>query len=119
MLAEMARSGLPSIGDLAWGSHFCQFYRTTDDLASSLVPFFKAGLDNNEQCLWVTYEPFGCDQAQAALRAAAPDLDLRLKSGQIEIIDFRDWYTRGGEHDVEAVLEDWLRRKDEALARGY
>jgi PAS domain S-box-containing protein len=119
MLMETTRSGLAAVGEVPWGTHFCQFYRTADDLADALVPFFRAGLDNNEQCIWVTCEPLSTEEARAALTRAAPDLDERLQSGQVEILDFGDWYLRGGEQDVDAVLNKWIARKEEALARGY
>lgn len=42
------------MGELAWGAHFCHLYQTRQDLIDTLVPFFAAGLANNEQCLWIT-----------------------------------------------------------------
>ncbi len=120
MLLEKTRTGLPEIGEVPWGSHFCQFYQTPEELAGALVPFFKAGLENNEQCIWVTSEPFRADAACAALLAVMPDLDDRLRSGQIEIIDHDEWYLRAGAgQDLDAVLNDWISRKERALANGY
>src|SRR5207245_6405722 len=40
-------TGIQGVGKIAWGSHFCNFYDNQIDLADCLVPFFKAGLDNN------------------------------------------------------------------------
>jgi len=119
MRTDMARSGLPALGEIPWGSHFCQFYHTPEELADALVPFFRAGLESNEQCIWVTSAPFTVDDARSALRAVLPDLDQRLASRQIEILDFSDWYVRDGKHDIDAVLEDWIARKEQALARGF
>jgi hypothetical protein len=48
--SKATRSGLPILGDLFWGSHFCHFYETTSGLADCLVPYFKAGLDSGEAC---------------------------------------------------------------------
>ena len=47
-------SGIAAVGDVPWGTHFCQFYRTESDLADTLVPYFEAGLRNDESCLWIT-----------------------------------------------------------------
>ena len=44
----MRRTGIETIGDIPWGSHFCQFYRTRQDLTDILVPYFKQGLQDNE-----------------------------------------------------------------------
>lgn len=112
-------SGLPCVGRVPWGTHFCQFYENGTDLLDTLVPYFKAGLDNNECCLWVADEPLGAEAATSALRAAVPDLDNRIRQGQIEIIDHRDWYSRKGRFDADEVFHAWISRKEEALARGY
>jgi signal transduction histidine kinase len=111
-------SGIPAIGDIPWGSHFCNFYATAEDLADSLVPFFKAGIEHNDKCLWVTSAPFGMEDAKAALRNAVPRLEEYIQEGRIDIIDHREWYLRNGETSADAVLQGWVDRKEEALARG-
>lgn len=113
-------SGIEAVGAVQWGAHFCQFYETADDLVDTLVPFFKAGLDNNERCMWVTANPLRASDATDALRAAVPDLDRRLSRGQIEIIDHDRWYqTQKGKAGADEVILGWTQRKDEALAQGY
>ena len=57
MNKSLRHSGIDIIGDVPWGTHFCQFYQTKEDLMDILVPFFKAGLENNEFCIWVMSEP--------------------------------------------------------------
>jgi len=54
---EIRNSGIDVIGSVPWGTHFCQFYQTKQDLIDILVPYFKTGLENNEFCMWVTSEP--------------------------------------------------------------
>jgi PAS domain S-box-containing protein len=118
--SEPRQSGIDIIGDIAWGSHFCQFYQTKQDLIDMLVPYFKAGLESNEFCIWVTAEPLGVDEATLALRAALPDLDHRLADGQIEIIPYTDWYVDAkGVFDGDRVLNGWMEKLDAALANGY
>lgn len=119
--AQLARtpSGLPFVGDLVWGEHFCQFYETAEDLRDCLIPYFKTGLDNNEKCLWVASEPFGKMEALAALRAAVANADAAIARGQIEVIDHTEWYLRQGPVSPEDLPRTWLGRVDEALAEGY
>ncbi|NOK08747.1 MEDS domain-containing protein [Corallococcus exercitus] len=119
MTLPLRPSGIPAVGDLPWGSHFCQFYGDREDLVDSLVPFFKAGLENNEHCLWVTSEPFGATDARTMLRNAVPDLDQRMSRGQIEIIDHRDWYMQSGGKGPDEVLQGWVDRHGRALVQGY
>jgi signal transduction histidine kinase len=112
-------SGIPAIGDIPWGSHFCNFYATAEDLADSLVPFFKAGLEHNDKCLWVTSQPFGVEDAKAALRNAVPRLEAYLQEGRIDIVDHREWYLRSGKANADEVLRGWVHRKEQALAQGH
>ena len=72
---NLRNSGIDIIGDVPWGTHFCQFYQTKKDLVDILVPYFKAGLENNEFCFWVTSQPLEVEDAIKALRKAVPDLD--------------------------------------------
>jgi len=118
-MSDLANTGIPAVGSIPWGSHFCQFYETADDLVDTLVPYFKAGLDANEQCMWVTSPPLRAHEALDALRNAVPDADARLKKGQIEIVDHGDWYLRTGKLGADEVIAGWIQRKEQALARGY
>jgi signal transduction histidine kinase len=118
-MTAMRPSGLEAVGALPWGAHFCQFYGEREDLVDSLVPFFKAGLDHNEKCLWVTSEPLRAEDARTALRNAVPDLDARVRSEQIEIIDHHEWYLRTGKADADGTLRGWVHREEQALADGF
>lgn len=119
MTPETSPSGLPSVGPLSWGSHFCQFYSHREDLIESLVPYFQAGLRQHERCLWITSQPFGVEDARSALRSAAPEVDTCIMRGQLEIIDHRDWYLRTHQVDTDTMLEQWVRSCSQALADGY
>lgn len=101
------------------GNHYSHFYEGPDDLAEAVVPFIASGVRNNEQCLWVTAEPFGLDDATAALGALVPDLEWRMAQGQVEIVAHDQWYTSGGSFNVRSVIDGWLERERIALARGY
>ena len=121
MIAEelLKDSGIDVIGGVPWGTHFCQFYQSGEDLLSILVPYFKAGLEKNEYCMWVTSEPVGELEAKHALRAAVPDLARYLESGQLEILPHTDWYLKGGTFDSQRVLDGWVNRLNAAVAKGY
>lgn len=112
-------SGLPSVPHLEWGSHLAHFFADGSELRDVLVPFFKAGLDNNERCLWVTGQAFNADDARAALRAAVPDLDKRERAKQIEIADSSAWYASGALPRPHDLVDKLLRRGEDALASGY
>ena len=113
------RSGIEVIGDVPWGTHFCQFYEISQDLIDILVPYFREGLKSNEFCMWVTAEPFQVEQAATALRTAVPDLDDRIGKGQIEILDYSQWYTKSGKIRTAEVLQGWVDKLTAAQNRGY
>ena len=64
MEKELRKSGVDVIGYVPWGTHLCLFYQTAEDLIDILVPYFKAGLRNNEFCLWITSEPLNKEVAE-------------------------------------------------------
>jgi signal transduction histidine kinase len=119
MQAVLRPSGLSAVGTLAWGTHFCEFYGDGNDLADSLVPYFKAGIDAHEKCLWVTSAPLRAEDATSALRAAVPDLDARIARNQVEILDHDAWYTKTGRADAEGTLRGWVEREEQALSEGF
>ena len=96
MEEKLRKSGIDIIGDVPWGTHICQFYQTKQDLIDILVPYFKAGLENNEFCMWITSQPLEVNEAKEALRKATPDFDHYLEKGQIEIIPYTYWYFNEG-----------------------
>jgi len=119
MNEKLRKSGIDIIGDLPWGAHFCQFYRTKEDLTETLVPYFKAGLENNEFCLWIAAYPLDAEEAKEALRKAIPDFDMYLENGQIEIIPYTDWYIKESVFVSERVLNSWVEKLNQAQKSGY
>jgi hypothetical protein len=79
MQDQMRRAGIDNVGDVPWGTHFCQFYQTKEDLFDVLVPYFKAGLETNEFCMWVTAEPLNVEDV---IQSMTRDARLRKLFGQ-------------------------------------
>lgn len=118
MTAELRKSGIGVVGDKPWGTHFCHFYETRDDLLDTLVPYFKAGLEGEELCVWVVSEPLTEREAEDALRQALPDLDWHLAEHHLEIVGAREWYLDGGTFEIDRVTRAWAQKLDRALADG-
>ncbi|TWA98411.1 MEDS domain-containing protein [Bradyrhizobium stylosanthis] len=118
-MSDHAPTGLAGIDQLPWGTHLCQFFGGGDQLRETLVPYFKAGLENGERCLLVAMDPFGADDARSALRAAVGDFDRRELLKQIEIHDVRTWYAAGSRIDGVQIVEGLLRSEAQARADGY
>jgi DNA-binding CsgD family transcriptional regulator len=119
MNVSSGNTGISVLGDLTWGSHFCLFYETAEDLLDILGPYFKAGLEHNEFCLWIAPEFLTKDEAFVALRRGLPDLDRYLAEGRMELVACDKWYLESGTFDPERVIERFTDKTRQAIATGY
>ncbi|HEX8845151.1 MAG TPA: MEDS domain-containing protein [Pyrinomonadaceae bacterium] len=140
MTTELRKTGISVVGDIPWGTHFCHFYETKEDLLDILIPYFKAGLENNEFCVWVVADPLGEEGARDALRRAIPDADRYLgaghieivphtsfpasrqqasPAGSIEIVPHTEWYLKSGAFVAERIINGLNEKLAAALANGY
>jgi hypothetical protein len=119
MEKEGRKSGIDIIGDVPWGARICLFYQNTEELIDILVPYFKAGLKNNEACLWITSESLDKEAAEKALRRTLFNLDKYLEKRQLEIIPYSEWFYKNGLLDLPGMAAAWLSKLNLATARGY
>ena len=113
------RSGIDILGDVPWGTHLCLFYETEQDLIDILIPYFRAGLESNEFCMWITSEPVNEKKARSALGEAIPDFDRYLRIGQMEIISHNLWYLKNGIFDLQKVMNGWIGKIDQITSTGF
>ena len=114
-------TGLEAVGKVAWGSHFCVFYETKKDLLDIVVPFFEAGLQANEFCLWIVANSdlLTINEAKEVLHDAVPDLDRLLKNGNIEIVPYSKWFMTDGAVNVHKAIARFRQKVSEAAKRGF
>ena len=117
---ELRDTGLEGVGSVPWGTHFCIFYETKQDLLDILIPYFETGIKHNESCVWVVSgsEPLTISEATKALRDALPGFDRLSKEGRVEIISHDEWFRTEGVVDLSKVMPRFRQRLDRALARG-
>jgi hypothetical protein len=118
-VSDKRDSGIALVGELPWGSHFCQFYKTKADMTDVIVPYLRAGLENNELCIWVTSDFLTADDAVRALERGVPSFSDYRAREQVEVFPYTDWYLKGGSFDLKRTLDMWMAKHDEALARGF
>lgn len=118
---DLRKTGISVVGDVRWGTHFCYFYETKQDLLDILVPYFKFGLESNEFCLWIisNSELVNSQEARDALQQAVADLDRYLTQGAIELVSHNDWFLQGGTFDFRRTANSFKEKLEEALARGF
>ena len=121
MSSELRKTGISIVGDVPWGTHFCYFYETTQDLLDTVVPYFMAGLKGKEFCLWIISisELLTVEEAKEALRQALTDYERYVAEGSIEIVSHDEWFQNGETFDFHRVVNRFKEKLDEALAKGY
>jgi len=106
-------TGIDVVGHRPWGTHFCHFYETADDLLDTLVPYFRAGLESREFCIWVIADPLTEADARRALGHTVTSSD------DIEILPARQWYLEDVTFNPKRVMDGWNDKRVAALDRGY
>ncbi len=117
MFTNLRKVGISFINDIPWGTHICSFYETKKDLIDLSSTYFKAGLENNEFCMWIISEPVSTIEAFEALKTTIPNFETYLP--QIEIITHSEWYLKYGNFQCDKVLEGWITKVNHALSQGY
>jgi PAS domain S-box-containing protein len=112
-------SGIEVLGDMSWGTHFCQFYETKQDLLEILVPYFKIGLQKNEFCLWIASDPIDVKEAAIALKKTVPELDRYIADQKIEILSHETWYLKKGKFNPKRVFKGWNAKLNQALEKDF
>jgi DNA-binding NtrC family response regulator/PAS domain-containing protein len=115
---SLRTTGIGVVGDVPWGTHFFLFYETKEDLLETLTPYFKAGLESGEQCIWVISEPLTEMDVLDALQKAIPGVERHLNNRSMEIVQGREWYLSGEELDLDRVARGWSEKLDFALSHG-
>jgi PAS domain S-box-containing protein len=120
-MSELRKSGIDILGDIPLGSHFCNFYETKQDLLDIMVPYFLAGFENNEFCLWVVSKSglITVEEAKEALAKVIPDHIGHFSDWEIEILIETDWYLEEDAFNLEKVINGWKTKLNQALANGY
>ncbi len=115
----MRDSGIPVLGEIDWGAHICQFYKTEVELLDVMVDYFRAGLENNEFCIWSMPESLGIKGAKEALAKKIKNLDSYLDNNQLELVDYKDIYFKSGIFSAHNALFEWHKRSQKGLGLGF
>ena len=117
--SSFTNCGLPGISQVPYGTHMCHFYRDREELVAALVPFFVAGLSNDERCIWITAEPLNSADARLELQKTGLDVAAAMRNGALTIRDYSEWYTAAEGLKSNQVAKLWLDAEERALAQGY
>jgi signal transduction histidine kinase len=116
---QLRSTGIGVVGDVPWGTHFFLFHETKDDLIDACIPYFRAGLESGELCIWAINDPLTEEEVRYCLRDAIAGFDGYFESRSIEIVRGREWYMTGDDLDLEKVTRGWKQKMERALNGGY
>lgn len=113
------KSGLNTVGDIRWGTHFCQFYNDQKEFFDIVAPYLKTGIEENEYCLMITSGLPQNEVAKTELRKRVPGFDKYLGLKQIDILPYTKWYLHEDHFSAEEVIAGWKESLDSALEKGF
>ena len=116
---QMRRIGIPGIDRAAWGDHICVFFYSKAELLRLTIPYIKAGLEDDEFCMWITGGPVNEVEAFRALEQVLPNAADYLAQKQLEILPHTQWYLPSGVFDADMVLHNWVSKARHAEAKGF
>ena len=118
MKEKLSNSGIDAVGNISWGTHFCQFYQTKQELMDVVIPYIAAGLENNEFCSWFLPDILTIEEAKKALQKIT-NINAYLEKGQIEFIAFPDFYPEEDLLKLKETSNSWNKKLEQALDNGY
>lgn len=116
--SHLTSFGLPGLTTVPYGVHLCHVYSCRDELAQALVPYFQAGLEANERCVWVAADPLPAKEIRHQV-SSNPLFGAALRAGQLTIVDSKQWYGPPNRMTAEEVIQKWLSEEDRALDAGF
>jgi len=99
--------------------HTSLFYNSEEEYLDIIIPYLKAGLENNEFCLWNLLETLKVEDAQEHLRKSVEDLDAYLEKEQLSIRDYENFYLKDGIFSAHKVLESFIELEKKVLGNGF
>lgn len=100
-------------------NHVCLHYKTKEDLIAPVAHFFEQGFNANALCIWVVPRALGISGAKTALSKKIEYLNLYMKKGWLELLNYKDAYLRSGVFNPDSAMKFWAEKERDALRRGF
>jgi hypothetical protein len=104
--------------DIRPGDHICMIFRNNDEKFSALIPFFRAGLEKNESCIFIADETTK-PAFVTEMRNRGLDIRRFMKLGQFTLLTKHDTYLRNGCFDPDAMLSQLKEIAKKIQSDGY
>lgn len=118
-MKNLRSSGIDLIGSISWGTHIGQLYTDIEEYYKTMIPFIKAGLLDNELCIWIYSNKTCYEEVKERLKTGIPDIDTYITGGQLLIKSYVEWYLKNGKFNADITSKHWSRHLSLALSQGY
>ena len=109
--------GIPGIGGVSPGTHFCALYSGPAERDRLLIPFLDEGLRHGDKCLCLI------DDVEPALVrdrvVGQPGPEYSRRSAQLDVERASDAYLRSGEFSVDDMMRFLSESVDAAIADDF
>lgn len=95
------------------GAHACLLYQTFDEQKDVVLPFVRDGLQNGEQCIYVTDEQ-PVDEWRREFQAYGIDVQAELMNGSLVVCSGESWRQARGFNSMANARQGW-----ELMARAF
>lgn len=98
--------------------HLCLIYRNQAEEFATDIPFLKAGLRLNDQCVYINEEsPTG--DVLSAMKHAGVDVEKVILSGQFVMLSEQNSYLQDGVHDPDSTIKFFTQASIDSQANGF
>ncbi|HWS49277.1 MAG TPA: MEDS domain-containing protein [Candidatus Methanoperedens sp.] len=104
--------------DIRLGDHVASIYQNKEQQFEVLMPFFIEGLKLNQKCVYV-YDENTKEEIISEFEKAGIEINLYLKSGQLELFESREMYLDEGKFQPEKMLEKIEAMEKRAFEEGF
>src|SRR6187431_3077245 len=109
--------GIPKVGPVSPGTHFCALYSSPAERDRLLFPFLDEGLRHGDKCLCLI------DDVEPALVrdrvVGHPGPDYSRRSAQLDVDRASDAYLRSGKFSVEGMMRFLSESVDAAVEEDF
>lgn len=95
--------------------HLCLIYETPEEQSAAFVPFLRAGLVQNEKCLYIVRES-DPDWVVAQMRANDFPIDDYASRGAFKVLRTDEAYLRDGCFDIDQIMSYWQKEVNDATS---
>lgn len=116
---DCTHSGINILGEISWGSHFCGFYETQQDLLDILVLYFMEGLSNRECCFWVSADDDEHLKIYNGLKKSIPGLDELVAQNRITFLIRKNVMPNYSKEITNKFVNDFVKDHKKLLRKNF